>query len=133
MSRGQIAAWCAAGMEVGAHTRTHPRLVGLATEVMEEEVEGSRRDLEALADGPVSHFCYPYGDLDDRVVDAVRRAGFVSATTVRRARARPDDDPYRQPRVLVRGQDPLPRFLLKLFTPYVDSRGGREERRRRLS
>jgi len=64
-------------------------------------------------------------------VGAVQEAGFATATTVRRARARGGDDPYRLPRVQVREQDPLRRFLLKLVTPYEDFRGRRADERQR--
>jgi peptidoglycan/xylan/chitin deacetylase (PgdA/CDA1 family) len=131
MSAAQLREWVDAGMEVGAHTRSHPRLPGLPADRLEEEVGGSRRELEALTRSRVAHFCYPYGALDEEVVRVVRGCGFESATTVRRARARADDDPHRLPRVLVREQDPLPRFLMKLVTPYEDFRGRRDEARRR--
>jgi peptidoglycan/xylan/chitin deacetylase (PgdA/CDA1 family) len=131
MSAAQLREWVAAGMEVGAHTRTHPRLTQLPRARIEEEVRGSREELEALTGSPVAHFCYPYGDLDEQVVDVVRASGFESATTVRRARARSGDDRYMLPRVLVRQQDPLPRVLLKLVTPYEEFRGRRDEARRR--
>jgi peptidoglycan/xylan/chitin deacetylase (PgdA/CDA1 family) len=131
MTAAQLAEWTRAGMEVGAHTRTHPHLPQVSSDQVEEEVRGSRSDLEQLTGREVQHFCYPYGEFDDRVLEVVRRAGFATATTVRRARARAEDDPYRLPRVQVREQDPLGRFLLKLITPYEDFRGRRDERRRR--
>ncbi len=123
MGEQQLRDWVTAGMEVGAHTRTHPTLSELADGDLEREVAGSRSDLEALLGVEVAHFCYPYGKYDGRVVDAVRRAGFASATTLRRARARASDDPRRLPRVPVRHGDPLVQMLLKLFTPYEDHRG----------
>jgi peptidoglycan/xylan/chitin deacetylase (PgdA/CDA1 family) len=131
MSAAQLREWVAAGMEVGAHTRTHPRLPALPRARLVEEVRGSRVELEDLTGTKVAHFCYPYGDLNEQVVEVVQASGFECATTVRRARARSSDDRYRLPRVLVREQDPLPRFLLKLVTPYEDFRGRRDEARRR--
>jgi peptidoglycan/xylan/chitin deacetylase (PgdA/CDA1 family) len=131
MTTAQLREWVDAGMEVGAHTRTHPHLVQVPAGQVGEEVRGSKADLEALTGREVQHFCYPYGEFDEGVLEVVRKAGFASATTVRRARARPEDDPYRLPRVQVREQDPLGRFLLKLITPYEDFRGRRAERRRR--
>jgi peptidoglycan/xylan/chitin deacetylase (PgdA/CDA1 family) len=134
MTVAQLGEWTGAGMEVGAHTRTHPHLPALESSRIEEEVRGSRCDLEDLTGREVAHFCYPYGEFDERVLGAVRDAGFATATTVRRARARGGDDPYRLPRVQVREQDPLGRFLLKVVTPYEDFRGRRaDERRRRLA
>jgi peptidoglycan/xylan/chitin deacetylase (PgdA/CDA1 family) len=130
MTTEQLREWVEAGMEVGAHTRTHPHLPQVSPDRVGEEVRGSKTDLEALTGREVLHFCYPYGEFDDGVLEVVRGAGFQSATTVHRARARPQDDPYRLPRVQVRQQDPLGRFLLKVLTPYEDFRGRRAARRR---
>ncbi|MDD3610509.1 MAG: polysaccharide deacetylase family protein [Halothiobacillaceae bacterium] len=117
--------WCAAGMDVGAHTRHHVDLTALEPSAAREEILASRRELEALIDREVRHFCYPYGRYDSLHVDFVREAGFWSATTVRRGRAQLGDSPFELPRVLVAQATRLPQFLLKLFTGYEDRRGAR--------
>jgi peptidoglycan/xylan/chitin deacetylase (PgdA/CDA1 family) len=71
-----------AGIEIGAHTLTHPRLTRLADEELAAEISGSKQRIEAEIRRPVTSFCYPNGapaDYDDRVADAVRRAGFDCA------------------------------------------------------
>lgn len=123
MSPDQLRTWCAAGMEVGAHTRTHPRLSTLDLPAIAGEVAGSRADLEDHTGREVAHFCYPYGEYDGRVLSAARAAGYATATTLRRGRARPGDDPLQLRRVSVRGTDPRHLFLLKLLTAYEDRRG----------
>jgi peptidoglycan/xylan/chitin deacetylase (PgdA/CDA1 family) len=125
MSDEQLRAWRDAGMEVGAHTRTHPRLSALPDREIREEVLGSRADLEDRLGVRVSQFCYPYGDHDDRIVGVVRDAGFAAATTVLRGLARPDDDPLRLPRVPVHRDLGVVRFLAKILTRYEDRRRGR--------
>lgn len=123
MTAAQLRAWCDAGMEAGAHTRTHARLTACDDATLAQEVGGSKQDLEALLDRPVTQFCYPYGDLDARVVEATRRAGYAAATTTQRGRARPGDDPLLYRRVLV-GRRTLPHlFLFKLLSAYEDKRG----------
>lgn len=123
MSDAQVQAWHAAGMEVGAHTRTHPRLPTCTDAELRDEIAGSKADLEALIGAPVTQFCYPYGDLDERVVAATRQAGFLAATTTRRGRARPGDDPLLFRRVLV-GRRTFPHlFIFKLMSHYEDKRG----------
>ena len=123
MSAVQLRAWQAAGMEVGAHTRTHPRLPVCTDEELKNEIAGSRADLQELLGAPVTQFCYPYGELDDRVVNVVRQAGFVAATSTRRGRAQANDDLLRLRRVLVSGSTLLHLFVMKLFTRYEDRRG----------
>jgi peptidoglycan/xylan/chitin deacetylase (PgdA/CDA1 family) len=123
MDDGQIRAWHAAGMEVGAHSRTHPRLTGCTDAELQDEIAGSKTDLEALIGLPVTQFCYPYGDLDERVVSATKQAGYDAATTVQRGRARAGDDAMLLRRVLVSGSTMPHLFLLKLLGSYEDKRG----------
>ena len=119
---GALRAWIDAGMELGAHTRTHARLTTLDDATLEDEVGGGKRALEDRFGLRISQFCYPWGAHDDRVVDAVRRAGFAGATTTVRGRARIGVDPLRVPRVHVLNQHHLPQFWLKLATRYGDRR-----------
>jgi len=123
MSNEQIKAWQAAGMEVGAHSRTHPRLTACTDAELQSELAGSKADLEALTGAPVTQFCYPYGDLDARVADAARNAGYIAATTTQRGRARPGEDAMRLRRILVSGSNMLYLFLIKILTAYEDKRG----------
>jgi peptidoglycan/xylan/chitin deacetylase (PgdA/CDA1 family) len=123
MNDEQVRAWHAAGMEVGAHSRTHPRLTGCSDAELQDEISGSKADLEALIGQPVTQFCYPYGDLDERVAAATRQAGYDAATTVQRGRARIGDDAMLLRRVLVSGSTLPHLFLLKLLGNYEDKRG----------
>lgn len=120
MNEEQVKEWHAAAMEVGAHSRTHPRLTSCTDAELLDEVAGSKIDLEALIGAPVTQFCYPYGDHNERVVATVRQAGFCAATTTQRGRARPSDDLMQLRRVLVRGGLFLHLFLIKLLTSYED-------------
>jgi peptidoglycan/xylan/chitin deacetylase (PgdA/CDA1 family) len=88
-------------VEIGAHTVTHPALAALPPAEQREEVEGSRRALEAWLERPVTAFAYPYGrpcDLDDHSVEAVRRAGFAVACVNRPGVVDGGSDPLRVPR-----------------------------------
>lgn len=123
MNASQVKAWHAAGMEVGAHTQTHPRLPQCNDDVLQQELRDCKTGLEALVGAPVTQFCYPYGDYDDRVVAAVRKAGYAAATVVNRGRARAGDNPLLLKRILVSGSTMLHLFMLKLFTRYEDKRG----------
>jgi peptidoglycan/xylan/chitin deacetylase (PgdA/CDA1 family) len=59
------------GMEVGAHTLTHPRLSALDPTRQREEVAGSRRLLEQITGRPVESFAYPHGTRDDYTSETV--------------------------------------------------------------
>jgi len=103
------------GIEIGAHTRTHPSLTATKADDLDAEVGGSRKDLEALLGAPVPTFAYPFGQFDPPSVAAANRAGFTAACTVESRLARLGDDPLEIPRLEIKGEDSLPTFLRKLW------------------
>lgn len=122
MTAEQLREWHVGGMEIGAHTRTHPRLTQCDETQLRNEIHGSKAELEDLLALPVSQFCYPYGDHDDRVVEMTREAGFAAATTTHRGRATPGTDPWRLPRIQVARHHLLPQFGMKILSGYEDRR-----------
>ncbi len=68
-----------AGWTVGSHSVSHARLTQLADRELREELVVSRRTLEDAMGQPCRHFCAPYGDMDQRVLEAAREAGFLTA------------------------------------------------------
>lgn len=81
MDMVQVREWLAAGQEIGSHTLSHPRLSLLPRGRQREEIAGSKRRLEDMFGLEIAHFCYPYGDLDDAVVELVAEAGYATACT----------------------------------------------------
>ena len=70
------------GIEIGAHTATHPRLVKIPEGQLAEEIVGAKRRIEEIIGQPVLSFSYPNGDTDDyddRLKDLVEKAGYLSA------------------------------------------------------
>ncbi len=97
----------AAGMDVGAHTRTHVPLNAIPLAEMRAEVDGSRRDLQRVLGHFVYFFAYPYGAYDAAVVAEVRRAGFVLAVTTNGGTTESSSAPLTLPRIHVgRAQTP---------------------------
>lgn len=99
----------AAGIEIGAHTRTHPRLDTLPRDRMAEEVGGSKARLEDMLGAAVTTFAYPFG-LYDGVRDTVVNAGFAAACAVRYRTSSPDDDRFAMARLIVRRETSLDAF-----------------------
>jgi Polysaccharide deacetylase len=92
------------GWDLAAQSRTRPDLTQLDRERLDGEVHGSRRDLEEEFDMCVDFFCYPSGRLSRAVVDSVRRAGYLGATTTEPGLAGPEHL-YAMPRVEVSRED----------------------------
>lgn len=91
----------AAGMDVGAHTRTHANLPALPPAVRRSEIDGSAADLRRVLGHPVYWFAYPYGAFNPAVVDEVRRAGFLLAVTTKSGVTASTATPFEIPRIHV--------------------------------
>jgi peptidoglycan/xylan/chitin deacetylase (PgdA/CDA1 family) len=118
MSGAQIEQWLGAGMEVGSHSCTHPRLHKLPSDAALAEIAESRAALRKMLGVPIEHFAYPFGHFTTETVALVRRAGYFSAVTLLPGPARESDDQLRLPRTLVDGERGFWRFLLQVATPY---------------
>jgi peptidoglycan/xylan/chitin deacetylase (PgdA/CDA1 family) len=86
------------GLTLGSHSRTHPRLTQLDDDALEDELDGSLSDLERELDTRPSSFCYPYGEVNERVAAAVR-SRFARACTTELATLPASPDAQRLPRL----------------------------------
>jgi peptidoglycan/xylan/chitin deacetylase (PgdA/CDA1 family) len=69
-----------AGMTIGAHTLTHPRLKTLTDpKMLHREVDVSRERLEQHLGSAIAFFAYPFGVPTPDVTAAVQAAGFRAA------------------------------------------------------
>jgi peptidoglycan/xylan/chitin deacetylase (PgdA/CDA1 family) len=59
------------GLTIGSHSRTHAKLTSLDDAQLADELDGSIADLERELGMRPTSFCYPYGDVDERVASAV--------------------------------------------------------------
>ena len=115
MTPEEVLACSRAGLEIGAHTLTHPDLSLVGAEGCRREVTGSRETLRELTDTPVCSFAYPYFHLGPEAVSAVRDAGFASAVT---GVGHGDYSPLTFERTAISGKDGLASFTLKLLGRY---------------
>jgi peptidoglycan/xylan/chitin deacetylase (PgdA/CDA1 family) len=70
----------AQGMEIGCHTLTHLILTKLKSdEQLRRELVAAKDSIEEHIGHPVTSLAYPFGQYDERVVEAAREAGFTSA------------------------------------------------------
>ena len=103
-----------AGVEIGAHSRTHRELPSLSATELADEVAGSCKELRGMGVGQVPLFAYPYGESDDRVRHAVESAGCRAAFTVEPGFVRAGVDPFRIPRIEILRNDIGWRFRWKV-------------------
>jgi peptidoglycan/xylan/chitin deacetylase (PgdA/CDA1 family) len=71
-----VRALMAAGMEIGSHTLTHPRLPDLPDEAVEQELKASKSRLEKELARPVETLAYPYNAVRSRLASLARAAGY---------------------------------------------------------
>jgi peptidoglycan/xylan/chitin deacetylase (PgdA/CDA1 family) len=100
----------AEGVEIGSHGLTHIDLTKADDATLTAEVAESRELLMELTGAPVHGFCYPYGSIDARAVEAVRAAGYTYACAIDPG---PLAGPHALPRVYVGQRDTGWRLHLK--------------------
>ncbi|MBM4186941.1 MAG: polysaccharide deacetylase family protein [Gemmatimonadetes bacterium] len=113
------------GVEIGAHTRSHPRLTRIPIGAVDDELEGCAARIERELGVRPTAFAYPYGDLNDPVVRHASRFYRLAVTTEHRAFDRPVD-PARVPRLDVyyfRRKGALERWPTVAFRRSVRLRG----------
>ncbi|WP_333737912.1 polysaccharide deacetylase family protein [Streptomyces sp. IBSBF 2806] len=70
------------GVEIGSHGLTHVDLTAADDVALKAETAESRAVLAELLGAEPDGFCYPYGTIDRRAVDAVREAGYGYACAI---------------------------------------------------
>jgi peptidoglycan/xylan/chitin deacetylase (PgdA/CDA1 family) len=104
MSSAQLRALRAAGMQIGAHTASHPILASLSANEAADEMARGKARLEQILGEPVTMFAYPNGKphvdyLPQRDPGLVRELGFGSAVSTSWGAARRGRcDPFQIPR-----------------------------------
>jgi peptidoglycan/xylan/chitin deacetylase (PgdA/CDA1 family)/GT2 family glycosyltransferase len=122
------------GIEIGAHSRTHPILTNLPEPELTAEVRGSVEDLEREGLPRPRFFSYPYGEADDRVQRIIAASGLAAAFTVEPGVVDAASDRLRLPRIEIAKRDVGWRIRLKLAlagAPRLDVRSRLSRARRR--
>lgn len=117
MRDSQLQSWLNYGMEIGSHSRSHPRLDLLTSEEQLVEIVASRDQLRSITGREIDHFCYPYGRFDATTAALVKQAGYRSATSTIPGLARASSDVFRLPRNATRGDESSAEFLLRSTVP----------------
>ena len=109
-----------AGMQIGAHTRSHPILAKLSADAAHAEIADSRRFLEDVLGERVGLFAYPNGkpgtDYIPESVRIVRDLGFDAAVSTTKGAADAKTDLFQIPRFT-----PWDRSKLKFGARFADN------------
>lgn len=99
----EIQAMSDAGIEIGAHTRSHANLgQALSEKELFDEIAGSKHDLEALLDKQVRYFAFPYGLHQNMTPEGFRiayEAGFTGVCSAYGAYNMPGNDSFHIQRI----------------------------------
>jgi peptidoglycan/xylan/chitin deacetylase (PgdA/CDA1 family) len=114
MSWAQIEIMSTHGMEIGAHSYTHPDLRGKSVDYIIWQAVGSKEAIEGRIQQRVRFFSYPSGRYDEQVVNVLHSADFWGAVTIETGTRQSSRQPFELQRIRVQGRDNLKTFALKL-------------------
>jgi peptidoglycan/xylan/chitin deacetylase (PgdA/CDA1 family) len=96
MTPDEAAGLATKGVDFQLHTHRHR--VPREEELFRKEIRDNREFVRAATGREASHFCYPGGDYDQRLLPWLRAEGIASATTCDPRLASPSDSPLLLPR-----------------------------------
>ena len=93
------------GVEIGAHTYTHPDLAAISDPSrLRRELIAAKQDLQAALDRPVRYFAFPFGQRDNLSPEAfemTKKAGYAAVCSAYGGYNFPGDDPFHLQRIPV--------------------------------
>jgi peptidoglycan/xylan/chitin deacetylase (PgdA/CDA1 family) len=111
LNPAQLAEAALTGIEIGAHTRSHPQLDTLPEQMVRDELCASKEWLEGKLGLAVRGLAYPFGYSSALVRDVARESGYDYAHAVDNRMAGPAADAFEIPRLTVRRATTLPEFI----------------------
>jgi peptidoglycan/xylan/chitin deacetylase (PgdA/CDA1 family) len=130
LTEAELRELAAAGVEIGAHTVTHPDLTTLEYDDARSELAESGEELRRITGAEVAVAAYPYGRANDETRAACRDAGFIAAC--RTLGEGSWEDPYDLPRQPMENRASLLGLRLKRagsYRPLMRFRAARGVRR----
>lgn len=103
------------GIEIGAHTKTHPHLTQISSESAFNEIISSKKSLEELFKVNINFFAYPYGDYNENIKSLVKEAGLLGACITKTGIVKKDSDFFALKRVAIRHNTDFFKFKRKIF------------------
>ncbi|MBI1863726.1 polysaccharide deacetylase family protein [Candidatus Woesebacteria bacterium] len=107
-----------AGWEIGSHSKTHPNFWKLDENKLEEEIKGSKLNLEKNLNLKVNYFAYPKGKYTKNALNIVKKSGYKLALTVDDNFICRSSNKFLLPRIGIDGTHTFEEFKAS-FTPSV--------------
>jgi peptidoglycan/xylan/chitin deacetylase (PgdA/CDA1 family) len=82
------------GVDIQSHGCSHSKLTYLTQSEIEHEVRKSKDILEQGLRKSVDYFCYPFGEVDQNIIGAIKNAGYKGAICLEEGLYKVADDPY---------------------------------------
>jgi len=114
MNAAQVRDMADHGMDIEAHTMTHPDLTTLPYRSALREIKISREFLQRLIRHSVRAFAYPYGAYNRSTLQAVAASQFEVAFSTRAGWIQSSEAALTLPRVYIDADDSLPNFAARL-------------------
>ncbi len=116
MSPDDVVCLSNAGVTIGAHTKNHPILSKVSSDVAYEEIDESKNRLESLLGKEVELFAYPNGksgaDYNDGHVQIVKSLGFKAAVSTEQKTVGAEHNVFSLPRFTPWDKNPY-KFLAR--------------------
>ena len=127
----QLQQMAAAGMEIASHSVSHPDFGKNSDDVVRDQLDRSKRELEEKLGQPVSFFVYPAGEpfrfgtpqRQAQVMAIVQEAGYRGAVTARWNIQQDPAHPFALSRVRVSGGVDIQNFARNMGGPSPDAIG----------
>lgn len=113
----QVREMASDGWTIGSHTVYHQDLRLLNGRRLEDEIVSARKTLREKTGQSVLSFCYPAGQYNDAVIEAVKSAGYFGAVTTEPGVVTVTSAPFTLKRVRIDGRDGIEVFRAKLSMP----------------
>ena len=114
MSTAQLKLWLNSGMEICAHSKTHPFLSACSTKQLNSEINDCKKELEQLLEIPITTFCYPYGNFNQKILQEVSCAKYHCAFAIFENASFDKLNILALPRIGISSRQTLTEFKLKV-------------------
>lgn len=114
LARAEIEAMRDQGFSFHSHSRTHVDLSQLPDELLRAELGDSRAELEVILGCAAPYVAYPYGRINDRVLQIAREVGYEAGFSVETGFNRPGQPLMKIRRLDVFGTDTPANLLRKV-------------------